>query len=169
MRSAGRKYFVVTLHSLSHIGIVLFGTAILSVLAAPTQAVPNFGEILYFLALCVGMVILGFLGGFFFGAYLTAASWVWGDEANNAFSAMRLDSYRHFIRLKIESDKLTIYPIGIDKAPKRSDWKINDNFDENDPDQNTPAIVPLINLGDHLIEDPIVIDLGNVAPLRAVH
>lgn len=169
MKSTGRKYFLATLHSLSHIGIILFGTALVSVLAAPSQSVPMLGDILYFLALCLGMLLFSFLGGFFWGAYLTAASWFWGDEPNNAFSAMRLDSYRHFIRLRIESNKVTIYPIGIDKSPQRSDWKINSDFDEKDPDQNTPAIIPLKDIGQHLIEDPIIIDLANVTPLRAEH
>jgi uncharacterized Zn-finger protein len=109
------------------------------------------------------------VGGLFWGVYLTIASWYWGDEPNSAFSAMRLDSYKNFIRLKIESNKITIYPIGIDKPPQRSDWKINDNFDEDNPNQDIPAIIPKIDLGQHLIEEPVIIDINNITPLRQVY
>jgi hypothetical protein len=166
MGSKRRRRFVATIHSLFHIGIVLFGTAIVSVVVNSIQSVPIFGDIFYFLAICLGMLIFGFLGGFIWGAYLTAASYFWGDEANNAFSAMRLDGYRHFLRLKIENNKITIFPIGIDKAPKRSDWKINPEFDEKNPDQNTPAVIPKKNLGQHLIEEPIVLDIDQIGRLR---
>jgi hypothetical protein len=61
-------------------------------------------------------------------------------HANDAFSAMRLGSYRHFLRLKIKGDELTIYPIGIDKEPRRSVWIRNPGYKEGD--QNTPVFVP---------------------------
>jgi hypothetical protein len=36
---------------------------------------------------------------------------------------MRLDFYRHFLRIKIEGSKLTIYPIRLDRVPRRSGWR----------------------------------------------
>jgi hypothetical protein len=160
IRSTFVKRLVVSLHALVHIGIILFGTSLVStILSLLHIRLLPVGEILYFLALAAGMLVLGFLGGLVWGSYLTLASWLWGDEPNNAFSAMRLDSYKHFLRIKIEKNTLTIYPIGIDNVPSRSDWKINEKFNENDPDQNTPFIVPLKDLGQHLIEAPIIINV----------
>jgi hypothetical protein len=34
---------------------------------------------------------------------------------NDAFSAMRLDSYRNFSRIRIKGDEVTIYPVWLDK------------------------------------------------------
>jgi len=167
IRSTPRTYFLGGLHAVSHVVIILFGTALVSIFVAGVKSVPIFGEILYFLAL-FAVIVFGLFGGVVWGIYLTAASWCWGDESNNAFSAMRLDKYRHFIRLKIEDKKLTIYPIGIDESPQRSDWKINDAFDERRPDQNTPVILPQKDLGHHLIEDPIVINIDQLTTLRAI-
>ncbi len=66
--------------------------------------------------------------------------------------------------LKIDGDKLTIYPIGIETSPRRENWKINDDYVDAAPNQDTPAIVPTKDLGHHLIEDPIVIDIACVSP-----
>jgi len=165
IKSTLRRHFVVSTHTFVHLVVLIAGTSLISISAVGLKSVYIFGEILYFLALILGMVLFGFLGGFCWGVYLTLVSWFWGDEANGAFSAMRLDSYKHFIRLRIETNKITIYPIGIDQSPKRKDWKFNDSYEDSNPDQDTPAIVPQKDLGQHLIESPIVIDLGKVTPI----
>ena len=85
----------------------------------------------------------------------------------SAFSALRLDSYRHFLRLKIEGDKLTIYPIGIDKSPQRDHWKHNPEYGDPNAGQDTPAITPSEGLGQDFIEGPLIIDAGELAPLKA--
>lgn len=157
-----RRRAAVIIHFLAHITLVLIGTAVVSTMVIGLKSVV--GEILYFVFLGIGMILLGFIGGALWGLYLTVVSWLWGDEANNAFSALRLDSYRHFIRLKIEGDKITIYPIGIDESPKRKDWEFNEVYEKGSED--IPLVVPKEGLGQHLIETPIVIDINNIAPLR---
>ena len=56
-------------------------------------------------------------GGFFscvwFGWYL-AVSLGWGAHNNEAGGAARLDAFRHFIRFKVEPDRITGYVIGFD-------------------------------------------------------
>ncbi|HKP59165.1 MAG TPA: hypothetical protein VJV78_20725 [Polyangiales bacterium] len=56
-------------------------------------------------------------GGIFsciwFGWYL-AVSMAWNAHNNEAGGAARLDAFRHFIRFKVEPDKLTGYVIGFD-------------------------------------------------------
>jgi hypothetical protein len=163
IKITNRKKVVAIIHALAHLILMVVGTAFVSILVVWLKSVP-FGEILYFFALCFGMIFSGFIGGLIWGLYLTIVSWFWGDEANNAFSALRLDSYRHFIRLKIEGDKITIYPIGIDNSPKRDDWKFNESYEPGT--QDIPVIVPEKNLEQHLIEDPIVIDINKVTALR---
>lgn len=165
---ASRKLRAVFLHWLAHLTAILFSTAFVSILAAELQPDSLFGELVYFITLSIGLIFCGFVGGIIWGVYLTAVSWAWGDEANNAFSALRLDSYRHFVRLRIEGDKITIFPICVDKPPQRNGWKWNDQYEDANPDQDTPAILPKNDIGHRLIEGPIVIDANNVVPLKAV-
>lgn len=163
IRSKPKKIAFGGVHALIHVGIVVVATGLTSVLAYPLQSLP-LGDILYLLGLALGLVASGFLGGAVWGLYLLVVSYLLGDHANDAFSAMRLDSFRHFLRLKIEGDELTVYPVGIDRSPPRSGWKKNEKFVEGD--QNTPFFVPGNGLGQHLIEGPIVIRAANVATLK---
>lgn len=163
--SSPRKYIVGPLHGMAHSIVILFGTAVVSATAAASIWVPLFGDILYFLLITLGMLAVGFVGGGIWGLYLTLVSWKWGEEANSAFSAMRLNSHRHFVRMKIEGDQLTIYPVGLDKSPKRKDWTFNGNYEDANPNQDTPAIIPTKQLGQKLIEDPIVIDITGIIPI----
>ena len=159
IKFTSQKRIAVFIHTLAHLTLVVSSTAFVSIMVSVFA-----GKILYFVALGIGMILSGFIGGALWGLYLTVVSWLWGDEANNAFSAMRLDSYRHFIRLKIEDDKITIYPIGIDNSPTREDWKFNESYKPGT--QDIPVIVPKKDLEQHLIESPIVIDIKNVGTLK---
>lgn len=165
-----RRFWVGTFHAAVHLLVLLVGTALVSTVLGliPFGAVPVFDDILYFIGFLVGMLIVGVVGAFTWGFYLAVISYSWGDESNSAFSALALGSYRHFLRLKIEGDLLTIHPIGIDKSPQRTDWKHNPDFDASNMRQNTPAIIPTKDLGQHFIEGPVVIDINDVAPLKPV-
>jgi hypothetical protein len=43
-------------------------------------------------------------------------------HANEAFSALKIQDYKHFLRLHIDREGLTIYPIGLRKVPRA--WKL---------------------------------------------
>ena len=163
IRSLAWKWIIGGIHGLIHLLVLCLATAAVSVAAYPLQWLP-LGAILYFVALLAGVTASGFVGGAIWGLYLLLVSYFLGDHANDAFSAMRLDSYRHFLRLKIDGDQLTVYPVGIDRSPERKDWKKNPEFRAND--QDTPYFVPKQGLGQRFIEDPIVIDASRVAPLK---
>jgi hypothetical protein len=100
------------------------------------------------------MASVGFLfGGFLFGAYLYVSSRFLNMNRNDAFSAMRLDTHRNFLRIRIKGDEVTIYPIGLTRVPKRTEWKFNDKK----VGKPAPAYVPDDPLAPHLIEGPIVV------------
>ena len=51
------------------------------------------------------------------GLLLGASPGIFGRmHAEQAFAALRIKNYKNFLRLKFEPDKLTIYPLGIDKS-----------------------------------------------------
>jgi hypothetical protein len=162
---ARRKYKVGVLHGFVHLVIIIVFASLMSPFLAYLREFVG-GEILYFIALGVGMIGAGFVGGFIWGLYLLMISFAWSMHANDAFSAMRLGSYRHFLRFRIDGDTLTIYPIGIDTEPTRDTWTLNPAY--RDGDQDTPAVVPTKPLRQHLIESPISIAAGDIRPLREI-
>ena len=98
-------------------------------------------------------IVGGIVGSFLFGLNLLVTCRWLKMNSNDAFSAMRLDSYRHFLRIKIKEDEVTIHAIGLDQVPSRADWQPNDT---------APLFRPRHELKRHLIEEPI-----RVRPVRA--
>jgi hypothetical protein len=160
-----RRYVIGGMHALIHLCIATVTASLLSpALAYLREFIGE--EILYFLAFGIGMILAGIVGGSVWGLYLLAISVLWGMHANDAFSAMRLGSYRHFLRLRIKGDEVTVFPVGLDKAPQRDLWIINPKYRRGDQDE--PAISPKESLGQRLIEEPVVIDARQVVPLKRV-
>ena len=108
-------------------------------------------------ALAVETVLGGaVIGGTIFGLYLLTTCRWFKMNHNDAFSAMRLDGYRNFLRLRIQGDNITIYPVGLDRVPRRNEWRINEKWKACDPTE--PAYVPTSRLTPHVIEGPIVVE-----------
>jgi hypothetical protein len=78
---------------------------------------------LHFLLFAAEMIGLGGLvAAELFGIYLYISSGYLDLNHNDAFSSMRRDSHRNFIRIRIAEDGLTLYPIGLTKVPGRRAW-----------------------------------------------
>ena len=69
---------------------------------------------LWLLALLVEVGILGgLIGAFLFGLnLLITCRWCTMND-NDAFSALRLDTYRNFLRIRIKGNEVAIYAIGL--------------------------------------------------------
>jgi len=114
------------------------------------------------------MWLLGtLLGGVVWGAYLLMCGGFFGIHANDAFSSIRVPHYKNFLRLRIEPERLTIYPIGLKKVPARRSWrKVRPQRGEVSPS----LLEPRTPLTPKLIEAPIVVEVARVkrvADLRA--
>jgi hypothetical protein len=68
-------------------------------------------------------VLLGAVAGsFILGVYLFVSVRLFGRHSNEAFSALRVQDYKQWLRLRIDSSgALTIYAIAIDRVPRR--WR----------------------------------------------
>ncbi len=85
----------------------------------------------------------GVLAATVMGLYLLISLNVFGKHWNEAFSALRIEDYKCFLRVHIDgTGKLTVYPIGLNEVPR-------------DDRAAGPADPPLAT---HLIEPPIEID-----------
>ncbi len=80
-------------------------------------------------------------------------------HTNDGFSAMQIEGYKNFVRLRIKGDELTIYPIGLERVPSDEQWKDNPKAAENSPE---PKLVPTQPLKPSFIETPVTIDANTV-------
>jgi hypothetical protein len=83
---------------------------------------------------------------------------------NDAFSAMRLDSFRNFLRIRLVGNQVTVYPIGMDRVPRREDW-IDNPASSADP--HASWFVSRQKLEPKLLEPAIVIGGLDVKPAAA--
>jgi hypothetical protein len=95
-------------------------------------------------------------GSVIVGLYLLVSLSVFGRHSEEAFSSLRIEDFKHFLRLHVARDgTLTIYPIAIDRVPR--DWH------PRGPGTETHSrLVPETPLEPRLIEPPI--RLAGTAP-----
>ncbi|MDO1446855.1 metallophosphoesterase [Rhodocytophaga aerolata] len=116
---------------------------------------PNLLNLLPFLG---GVVLMygigGIMGGFLTGFYLIVANLLLKVHDNEAFSAFHHQDYKNFLRIRVSSDTITIYPIGVKHVPKQ--WKEGTTI-------TSPSLFEPANTGKdplyELIEEPITIKL----------
>jgi hypothetical protein len=97
-----------------------------------------------------GSFILGagaLAGSFIMGVYLLVSLNVFGRHSNEAFSALAIQDWKNFLRLKITPEGLTIFPVGIDRVPRH--WREEgDETHPDDPAATAPKLIePPIRLG----------------------
>jgi hypothetical protein len=83
------------------------------------------------------------VGSFVVGVYLLVSVNVFGRHSEEAFSALRVEDYKSFLRLHVAKDgTLTIWPLKIERVPRR--WRVRRDGDA------TPSRV--------VAEDPLVVE-----------
>jgi hypothetical protein len=87
----------------------------------------------------------------------------------DAFSALAIKDYKNFLRMKFEKDKLTIYPVALDRVPGPKEWRPWRRSDYKDPNlKHRPLLVPKRDMKPRLIEGPIEIHRANQPPYADV-
>lgn len=64
----------------------------------------------------------GLLGGLLFGVWMVATNAAWGLHGEEVFSSQRIADCKCFLRMRFDADRLTIYPLKIDRVCTR--WKV---------------------------------------------
>ena len=101
------------------------------------------------------MVLGGFAGGQILGIYWVIASVISGMHCADSFAALRITRYRNFLRMRFDRDRVTIYPIGLDRVPRKDAWRDREPVDIIKGERS--LILPKSPLKPRLIERPIVI------------
>jgi hypothetical protein len=92
-------------------------------------------------------VCSGISGAFIFGIYLWFSVYVLNVHLSEGFSSLAYQHYKNFLRIHITKDKLTIYPVGVDKVT--TNWKQSGEGENIKFEGELPKC--------HLIETPIII------------
>lgn len=149
---------VASLHAVPHTAVVLlltWASFILDGLLSTSIRQLHWFAWLVFLALW--LPVGACLGGVIYGLYLWLTARFFDLNQDDAFSAMRLDGRRHFIRMRIVKDSITVYPVKIDEIAHRDRWKMNTQWGSI---TNPSVFLPDPPLEPSLIEEPIVIRVG---------
>jgi len=101
-------------------------------------------------------------GSMLMGLYLLISLNIFGRHSGQAFAALRIQDFKHFLRLHIAPDGvLTIYPIALERVPTR--WRRRGGEDAGTPSR----LVPETPLEPALIEPPIRLARGEDRPRGA--
>jgi hypothetical protein len=98
----------------------------------------------------VTFVIGGPVGTFILGIYLFVSIRVFGRHGNEAFSSLRIQDFKQWLRLRIDpAGGLTIYAIAIDRVPRR--WKDvmrggEATLEAADPRASAPRLIDKVEL-----------------------
>jgi len=141
-----KKFSLGVPHGLAHLGLTV-GT----VWAASRVPLDGFP---YWLAMFALIAAAGWvLGSQLMGLYLLVTHVVGNTHANEAFSAQHIADYKSLLRMRIdENGVLTIYPIKVERVPKR--WRFEPGGQPDEP-WFEPVDRPILA---ELIERPIEID-----------
>ena len=111
----------------------------------------HYGSTVQLLLSALVTVPLGAVAGsFILGVYLFVSLNVFGRHSNEAFSSLRIQDYKQWLRLKIDAaGKLTIYTIAIDRVPRR--WRATQRngeatFAAHDAQATAPRLIDRIEV-----------------------
>ncbi|MGC2238173.1 MAG: hypothetical protein WA584_18615 [Pyrinomonadaceae bacterium] len=116
------------IHGLTHLAVILvtgWAGYLLHVWIARQLGFtgdPTIAHLIWFVSVAFVCALGGyFIGSFIMGLYLFVSLHILGRHDNEAFSALKIEDYKNFLRLHINKNgDLTIYPVKIEKVPR--DW-----------------------------------------------
>jgi hypothetical protein len=130
-----RRAIAGLLHSVAQIGTVVVATILLAFYAPGAHAS---SALILYVGLCGGVLAATVMGAYL----LLCLNWC-GRHWNEAFSSLRMQDFKNFLRMRIDKNgTLTVYPIGLVKVPRD---------DATDPPHNPPLQPQLIETPIHLV------------------
>ncbi|WP_223851564.1 MULTISPECIES: preprotein translocase subunit YajC [Cupriavidus] len=115
-RATGFAFFAGAVHGLLHFGLAvgllwLMGRVNLHHLGLDADDLRQVGVFV------IETLVLGStLGGLLFGVWMVLTNRAWGLHAEEVFSSQRIEDYKCFLRMHFEDDRLTIYPLKLERV-----------------------------------------------------
>ncbi|HEY0429637.1 MAG TPA: hypothetical protein VGC76_17785 [Pyrinomonadaceae bacterium] len=121
------KWVAAILHGFVHLGaIFVLGWLgyYVSLLVTGKESIEPFhftDNLIWFVSVVAVSLIGGyFIGSLIMGMYLFVSLHIFGRHDNEAFSALKIEDYKNFLRLHIDrAGALTIYPIKLEKVARK--------------------------------------------------
>ncbi len=137
-------------HAIAHLGAA-FGVGWLALVATTRWIALPFGSVSQMLASgALTFVGGGIAGSLVLGLYLFLSLRVFGRHSNEAFSSLRIQDYKQWLRLQIDAaGALTIHAIGIDRVARRWVDRRGSNagrIDPQDPTATPPRLIETVTL-----------------------
>jgi hypothetical protein len=150
--SPRRKRAMAVLHTVLHLGVVIGVVDLLLHISGVAAADPWMRAVL-------GGAVGALFGPLIVAAYLWMADH-WHVNSNELYAACANEAYKNFIRLRVNRDGLTVYPVGV-RLPAR--WVFDRNLTGNAPTDlqergkwvGRPWFQPTEEIRFELIENPI--------------
>ncbi|MEO7775584.1 MAG: hypothetical protein ABIT36_12465 [Steroidobacteraceae bacterium] len=111
----------------------------------------SFGSVLQLLASgALTFVAGGVVGSFIVGVYLLISLQVFGRHSTEAFSSLRVQDWKHWLRLRVDANgDLTIFVIAIDRVVKRwqrADQGHEESWESVDPRATPPRLIDRVSV-----------------------
>jgi hypothetical protein len=159
--SPGRKRAVAALHTVLHLGVVIGVVDLLLHISGVAAADPWMRAVL-------GGAVGALLGPLMVAVYLWIADH-WQVNSNELYAACANESFKNFLRLRINRDGLTVYPVGVRLSTR---WRFDRNSTGTAPIgsqergewASRPWFQPTEDILPEIIEDPIHIPPKRHAP-----
>ena len=113
---------VGALHGLLHVALAVALFWALARLNLHAIGLSSDDALLLPLLLIETLLVGGILGGLLFGIWMVLANRFWGLHAEEVFSSQAIADYKCFLRMRIDAEALTIYPLKLEKVCRR--WKL---------------------------------------------
>jgi hypothetical protein len=133
------RYVAGLTHGLAHLGAALVGGVLAHAVsdAAYVSVTGLFGDkswihdrvakIASLVAYVLSLGAWGYvIGAALFGAYLLGSVRLFGRHGNEAFSALRCEGYKHFLRMRIAPDAIEVFVVGLDAVPRAKSYAWRD-------------------------------------------
>lgn len=139
-----RAYRLVggVLHAVTHL-VAALGLAWLAMQCTVSLLGMTYGAPLQLLlAAALTFTASTLVGGLVIGIYLLVSISLFGRHGNEAFSSLRVQDYKQWLRLRIDgSGVLTVWSIALDRVPRRWRADVNGRRVSDDPRAASPRVV----------------------------
>lgn len=139
------KWLAGLLHGSIHLA------AALSISALTTYTLAQEGGLNLVLERFISSAIT-FAGGYFVGAtimglYLVVSVCVFRRHGNEAFSSLKIEGYKNFLRMRLDKDGLSVWAFGLEKVPSDATWEWKEGKDKRcryEPTSKAPKLEPSV-------------------------